>query len=191
MRAAIVAGLAVAAVFGALLVFGRHPGSSGHEPSPSPRWPARQNRGGQARDTPVGVSGNGSDPESAPARMVSPCPSRLDREPLLTGWPVTRLWVLAVNASFIVAAIDAALGNLVILIGLLVVGHCCVLLTGRWVPTALTGLWVIGLAVVLGLPDGIWDTGIFFIWLSAVAVVALASTVAAAFLQTLGPVRLD
>lgn len=88
------------------------------------------------------------------------------------------------------AAIDAMLGNRVILIGLLIVGPCCVVMTGRWVPTALTGLWVIGLAVVLGLPDGIWGTAIFFIWLSAVAVVAFASTAAAAFIQTLGPVRL-
>jgi hypothetical protein len=34
--------------------------------------------------------------------------------------------------------------------------HGSVVLTGRWVPAALTGLWVISLAVVLGLPDGIW-----------------------------------
>ena len=88
------------------------------------------------------------------------------------------------------AAIDALLGNRAALIGLLIVGPCCVVLTGRWVPTALTGLWVIGLAVVLGLPDGIWGTAIFFIWLAAVAVVALATTVAAAFIQTFGPLRL-
>jgi hypothetical protein len=49
---------------------------------------------------------------------------------------------------------------------------------------------MIALAVVLGLPDGIRGTAIFFIWLSAVAVVALASTVAAAaFIETLGPAR--
>jgi hypothetical protein len=88
-----------------------------------------------------------------------------------------------------VTAIDAALGNRAILIGLLIVGPCCVVLTGRWVPTGLTGLWVTGLAVVLGLPDGIWGTAIFFTWLGAVAVVALVSTAAAAFIQTLGPAR--
>lgn len=109
---------------------------------------------------------------------------------MLAGWPVTRLWVLGLEGSFIVAAVDAILGNRVILIGLLIVGPCCVVLTGRWVPTALTGLWVTGLAVVLGLPDGIWGTAIFFIWLGAVAVVAFASTAAAAFIQALGPVRL-
>jgi hypothetical protein len=109
---------------------------------------------------------------------------------LLTGWPVNRLWALGLAGSFAVAAIDAALGNRVVLIGLLIVGPCCVLLTGRWAPTALTGLQVIALAVVLGVPDGIWDTTIFFIWLAAVAVVALATTIAAVFIQNFGPMRL-
>ena len=109
---------------------------------------------------------------------------------MLAGWPVSRLWVLGVEISVIVAAIDAALGNHVILIGLLIAGPCCVLLTGRWVPTALTGLWVIGLAVLLGLPDGIWGTVIFFIWLAAVVVVALASAVAAAVIEIHGSLRL-
>jgi hypothetical protein len=109
---------------------------------------------------------------------------------LLAGWPVSRLWVLGFGITVIVAAIDAALGNRVVLIGLLIVGPCCVLLTGRWVPTALTGLWVTGLAVVLGLPDGIWGTVIFFIWFAAVAVVALVSTVAAAVIEIHGPLRL-
>ncbi len=109
---------------------------------------------------------------------------------MLAGWPVRRLWVLGLEISVIVAAIDAMLGNRVVLMGLLIIGPCCVVLTGRWVPTALTGLWVTGLAVGLGFPDGIWGTAIFFTWLSAVAVVALASTVAAAFVQALGPARL-
>jgi cation:H+ antiporter len=189
-RVAIAAGLAVAAMFGAWLVLGRHPGSVGSEPSPAPLWSAGRNGGGRARGTPGQVSGNGSDPERAYARIAGPSQPRLGQESLLAGWPVTRLWVLGLAASFIVAAIDAALGNRVILMGLLIVGPCCVVLTGRWVPTALTGLWVTGLAVVLGLPDGIWGTAIFFIWLTAVAVVALASTVAAVFIETLGPVRL-
>ncbi len=109
---------------------------------------------------------------------------------MLAGWPVKRLGALGLQASFLVAAIDALLGNRVILIGLLIVGPCCVALTGRWVPTALTGLWVIGLAVLLGLPDGIWGTASHLIWLSAVAVVALATTAAAAVIQALGPARL-
>jgi hypothetical protein len=112
------------------------------------------------------------------------------QESLLTGWPVSRLWVLGLAGSLVVAAVDAALGNRVILIGLLIIGPCCVLLTGRWIPTALTALWVISLAVLLGLPDGIWGTAIFFIWLSAVAVVALVSTVAAAVIEASGLARL-
>ena len=106
------------------------------------------------------------------------------------GWPVRKVWILGLAASFIVAAIDAALGNRAVLIGLLIVGPCCVVLTGRWVPTALTGVCVISLAVALGFPDGIWGTATFFTWLAAVAAVAFVATTAAAFIQALGPVRL-
>jgi hypothetical protein len=42
----------------------------------------------------------------------------------------------------------------------------------------------------MSLPDDIWGTAIFFTWLSAVAVVALAATAAAVFIRTLGPARL-
>ncbi len=189
-RIVIAAGLAVAAVFGARLALGRHPDSSDDEPGQSPRWPARLDPGGQIQGKPAGVSGNGSAPESARARIPGLSRSRGGQESLLAGWPVRRLWVLGLEISVIVAAIDAMLGNRVVLMGLLIIGPCCVVLTGRWVPTALTGLWVTGLAVGLGFPDGIWGTAIFFTWLSAVAVVALASTVAAAFVQALGPARL-
>ena len=106
----------------------------------------------------------------------------------MPGWPVRKLWVLGLAVSFIVAAADAALGHRAVLIGLLMVGPCCVVLTGRWVPTALTGLWVTGLAVGLGLPDGIWGTAVFFIWLGAVTVVALATTSAAAVIQAVSHV---
>jgi hypothetical protein len=135
------------------------------------------------------LSANGSSPHTARARITSPPLPRPGQESLLAGWPVRKLWVLGLTASVIVAVIDAALGNRAILIGLLIVGPCCVVLTGRWVPTGLTGMWVTALAVVLGFPDGIWGTVIFFIWLGAVAVVALASTAAAAFIQTLRPAR--
>jgi cation:H+ antiporter len=189
-RIAIVAGLAIAGLFGARLVVGRHPDSASDEPGPSPPWPASRNPDGQIRGRPMEVSGNGSSPESARAQIARPSQSLAGQESLLTGWPVKRLWVLGLEASLIVAAVDALLGNRATLIGLLIVGPCCVLLTGRWVPTALTGLWVISLAVVLGLPDGIWGTATHFIWLGAVTVVAVTSTVAAAFIQTFGPLRL-
>ena len=94
------------------------------------------------------------------------------------------------NLHFVVTVTvtDAGLGRRVVLIGLLVIGPCCVLLTGRWVPTGLTGLWAIGLAVVVGLPDGIWGTSTFVAFLAAVALVACVST-AAAFIEIRRPAR--
>lgn len=94
-----------------------------------------------------------------------------------------RLWALGVALSSVVALADALLGSRVILIGLIVVGPCCVLLTGRWLPTAITAVWAVGLAVLLGLPDGIWGTGIHLTFLAAVATVALANTAAAAITE--------
>jgi hypothetical protein len=40
--------------------------------------------------------------------------------------------------------------------GLLILGLCCAVLTGRWSRTAWSGALAFGLAVVLGIPDGIW-----------------------------------
>jgi cation:H+ antiporter len=188
-RAAILAGLAVAVVFAAWLALGRRPDASNNEPGPARRRPARPDHGDQIQGKPAEISANGNSPETARARITSPSRPGPGRESLLAGWPVKRLWVLGLTTSFMVAAIDAALGNRAVLIGLLITGPCCVVLTGRWVPTGLTGMWVTGLAVMLGFPDGIWGTAIFFTWLSAVALVALASTAAAALIQALGPVR--
>jgi hypothetical protein len=111
----------------------------------------------------------------------------LSRESLLPGWPVGRLWVLGLVLSLLVAAVDTLLGRRVVLIGLLIIGPCCVLLTGRWVPTALTALWAIGLAVVLGIPDGIWGSATHLAFLTAVAVVAVANTTAAAMIRNVRP----
>jgi cation:H+ antiporter len=96
------------------------------------------------------------------------------------GWPAGRLWALGLALTVAVAAADAGLGHRVVLIGLLIVGPCSVLLTGRWVLTGLTGLFAIGLAVALGIPDGIWGTGTHLAFLAAVTVVTLAATLAAA-----------
>jgi hypothetical protein len=101
---------------------------------------------------------------------------------VLVGWPVGRVWGLGLALSMAVAATDAALGSRVVLIGLLIVGPCCVFLTGRWVPTGLTGLWVVGLAVILGVPDGIWGTATHAAFLTAVAIVAAACTASAALI---------
>ena len=105
----------------------------------------------------------------------------------MSGWPVWKLWILGLAISLVIASIDAALGHRVILIGLLIAGPCCALLTGRWIPTALTGLWVIGLGVVLGLPDDIWGTSIHLAFLAAVSVVAMVNTLAAAMIEIRTP----
>jgi hypothetical protein len=96
------------------------------------------------------------------------------------GWTAGRLWALGLALTVAVAAADAGLGHRVVLIGLLIVGPCSALLTFRWVRTGLPGLFAIGLAVVLGIPDGIWATTTHLAFLAAVTVVALAATLAAA-----------
>lgn len=94
------------------------------------------------------------------------------------GWSTSRLWLLSLVLCAIVAAVDAILGRHVILIGLLIVGPCCAVFTGRWTRVALAGAWAVGLAVVLGAPDGIWGTATQFVFLGAVLVVAVVSTIA-------------
>jgi cation:H+ antiporter len=185
-RSAILAGVAVAVVFATQLAAGRRPDSTGTAPARNRRWAPLRSPGDQAAGKPAGagrwhVPGKREYPTGV---IRSPRPQQ---ESLLTSWPVKRLWMLALQASFIVAVIDASLGKRVILIGLLIIGSCCAILTGRWLPTALTGLWTVGLAVLLGVPDGIWGTVIFFIWLAAVTVVAIASTAAAAVIEIRAP----
>ena len=105
------------------------------------------------------------------------------RESLLPGWSAPRLWALSVLLAAVVAAVDAAAGHHLVLIGLLIVGPCIALLTGRWLLTALTGSWVCGLAVLLGVPDGIWATAAHLAFISAVAAVAAVATAAAALIS--------
>jgi cation:H+ antiporter len=98
-------------------------------------------------------------------------------------WPALtarRLWAVSMIAASVVAAVDAATGPRVILIGLLVVAPCLAILTGWWLPTVITGGWACCLAVVLGLPDGIWGTGGHLAFIGATAVVSAAATAGSA-----------
>jgi cation:H+ antiporter len=104
-------------------------------------------------------------------------------ESLVPGWSVARLWRLSVLLCFAVAAVDAATGRRLVLIGLLIVGPCCALLTARWRRTAASGVLALGLGVVLGVPDGVLGTTVQFVFLAAVAVVALCATGSAALIQ--------
>jgi hypothetical protein len=93
------------------------------------------------------------------------------------------VWYLALAISSLIAATDAILGSHVILIGLLIAGPCCALLTGRWALTAAASAWAIALAVLLGLPDGIWGTSTHAAFLAAVGIVAIISTSSAAIIE--------
>ena len=109
------------------------------------------------------------------------------RESLLPGWSVGRLWKLSFILCSAVAACDAASGPRLILIGLLIVGPCCALLTGRWALTAAASCFAVALGVVLGVPDQIFATVIQYAFLSAVAAVGLTATASAVILQRQRP----
>ena len=125
-------------------------------------------------DAPANVSRNGHTPRSSPAIPVS------RRASLVPQWPVRRLWAVSMICTGLIAAADAATGHHVVLIGLLIAGPCIALLSGTWVPTTVAGAWACGLAVVLGLPDGIWATATHIAFITAVAIVAIAAAAGSA-----------
>jgi cation:H+ antiporter len=185
---AIAAGLTAAVAFAVLLASRRrHPGD--HKARPAPGLASGSGERDQCRPGSPQVSGHGRVQERGRARAPWPHQSQAGQESRLAGWPVRRLWILGLALTAMAAAADAALGARVVLIGLLIIGPCSVLPTGRWVPTGITGLWATGLAVVLGIPDRIWGTTTHLAFLAAVAVVALANTAAAAIIETRGPLR--
>jgi hypothetical protein len=109
--------------------------------------------------------------------------SRPENQSLLAGWSITRVLYLAIAISSLVAMTDAILGTHVILIGLLIAGPCCALLTGRWARTGVAGAWATALAVLLGLPDGIWGTSTHAVFTSAVVIVSIITTASAAIIE--------
>ena len=100
----------------------------------------------------------------------------------MTRWSTYQLWALGPVLASTIAISDLLTGPRVVLIGLLVVGPAHVMMTGRWVWTALTAAWVAGLAVALGIHDHIWGTSTHLALIAAVAIFgALATLEAAAF----------
>lgn len=93
-------------------------------------------------------------------------------------------WRLSVAIMFVITTVDALLGPRIILIGLLMVGPCCALLSARRVSTAQAGAVAVGLALVLALPDGIWGTVAQFAFTGAVLIVAIACTWAAGIIES-------
>ena len=82
-----------------------------------------------------------------------------------------------------IAACDAASGPHLILIGVLIAGPCCALLTARWALTAAAGVFALMLGGLLGVPDQIFATLTQYLFLAAVAVVGTTATAGAAVLQ--------
>lgn len=105
----------------------------------------------------------------------------------LPGWNAGRLWTLSLAQCLIIAACDATTRPQLILIGLLICGLCCALLTARWGPTAASGAFALALGVALGVPDQIFATFIQYAFLSAITAVTATATAGAAVLQRRSP----
>ncbi|MFZ0192594.1 MAG: hypothetical protein WAL72_37225 [Streptosporangiaceae bacterium] len=119
-----------------------------------------------------------------PWRAAAPGPGGLwQRESVLPGWSIGRLWRLSLTSCAVIAACDAASGPHLILIGLLVIGPVGALLTGRWTLTAAASCLAIALGVALGVPDQIFATATQYLFLAAVAAVGTTATAGAAVLQ--------
>jgi cation:H+ antiporter len=101
------------------------------------------------------------------------------------GWSANRLWALSLALCVVISVADALSGERLILIGLLIAGPCCAALTGRWPRTALSGALAVGLAVLLGVPDGVWGTATHLAFLGSVLVIALVTTLATFAVQKL------
>ncbi len=119
-----------------------------------------------------------------PWRAVAAGPGGLwQRESVLPGRSIGRLWRLSLTSCAVIAVCDAASGPHLILIGLLVIGPVCALLTGRWTLTAAATCLAIALGVALGVPDQIFATATQYLFLAAVAAVGTTATAGAAVLQ--------
>jgi Cation efflux family len=159
----------------------RHPPPR-HGPTQPARQPpgARQLDAGFARDRmPLGILAAGPGPSVSASSGGS----------LIPGWSATRIWTLSLLLPALIAAVDGAAGRHIVLIGLLIAGPCCALLTARWLLTALTGILAAGLAVALGIPDGIWATSTHLTFIGSVVVVATSCTCAAALITKASPER--
>jgi cation:H+ antiporter len=110
-------------------------------------------------------------------------PDAVSRPGLLPGWSEARARRTGLIVCATVAAVDAATGHRLILMGLLALGPCCTLLSGRWRTTAASGMVALGLGVLLGVPDDVFATFVQYAFLTEIAVVAGSATACAAVLE--------
>jgi hypothetical protein len=119
-----------------------------------------------------------------PRRAAAAGPGGLwQRESVLPGWSIGRLWRLSLISCGVIAACDAASGPHLILIGLLIIGPVAALLTARWTLIAAASCLAVGLGVALGLQDQIFAAVTQYAFLTAVAAVGTTATAGAAVLQ--------
>jgi hypothetical protein len=88
------------------------------------------------------------------------------------------MWRLGIGWSALAAVIDASTGKRIVLSGLVVVGPCLVLFTGRWLRTAVAGVLAVVLVTFLGVPDGIWGSRRETVLIALAALVTVACTLA-------------
>ena len=99
------------------------------------------------------------------------------------GWSVRRVWLLSLALCIAVFLIGLLSASRVDLTGLFIVGPCCALLTGRWERTAATGVVALGCALLLvGFVNGASEEE-RLVFTSAVGLVALSTTLAAAWIE--------
>ncbi len=99
------------------------------------------------------------------------------------GWSVKRVWLLSVALCMAVLLIGLVAAPKVDLSGLLIVGPCCALLTGRWVRTAATGIVALAGALLLaGVAKGASGEE-RLLFTAAVGLVALLNTLAAVWIE--------
>jgi hypothetical protein len=91
-------------------------------------------------------------------------------------WSNYQLWVLGPVLASTIAITDLLTAPGIVLIGLLVIGPMHVMMTGRWIWTALTSVWVVGLAVGLGVHDHIWGTQTHLALVAAVTAIGAIAT---------------
>lgn len=99
------------------------------------------------------------------------------------GWSVKRLWRLSMVLCVGVLVIALLAAPRVDLTGLLIIGPCCALLTGRWMRTAVTGIVAVGAALLLAVVANGAGSAERLVFISAVGFVALVNTLTAAWIE--------
>jgi hypothetical protein len=101
----------------------------------------------------------------------------------LESWSPGRIaWVGFVLVAT-VAAIDALAGSRLILVGLLIIGPCCGVLTQRGRYAAGLSVFALACALAVAVPDGIWLTWTQFAFTAGLVVVGAVATAATATVE--------